>query len=193
MPHHHIRGIRPHYQAQLHPHTMHQQQTQPHSTTLTPSDAKLFNQSEPTLQQDSNALDSWEDIADETTNPGEPELTGSKVSKGSLDKLDTNAEKNTAMEESQKEEPGAKLLEGAGTSTSLSSNGSTNGNGKKSPNTSRATKVDAASKLSQPQLPKTKDDKENLNVIFIGHVGMSFSVYIILYRKYFLVYSSRTT
>ena len=130
------------------------------------------------LPQD-DTVDSWEDIADSAETPqvdgqvpakkpAQQDLKTSRV----INQTDSKTSLSSAVATSDKESGNQSSLT-TGTAPSVS-----NGNGKKhpSPNLSEKkpgrseSKQAAAAALQQPP-PKTEDDKENLNIVFIGHVG----------------------
>jgi hypothetical protein len=127
-------------------------------------------------------VESWEDIADEN-----PPADASRGPQTAETRLQDPAAGKIASESSPEskviaEKAEAKLAppETAAVTSSPSSNGSTttsstsSSSSKKqpSPNLTKSSKGDSskASSLSQPP-QRSEDDKENLNVVFIGHVG----------------------
>ena len=167
-----------------------QQQPQPHPqqqlqvTKLNTSAAFAASgrgQSSGELPQN-DTVDSWEDIADlaETPQVGvadgqvpakKPVQQDSKTSKV-INQTESKSSPSSAVAPSNKESGNQSSLT-TGTTPSVS-----NGNGKKhpSPNLSekksgRSESKQAAAAASQQPPPKTEDDKENLNIVFIGHVG----------------------
>ena len=124
------------------------------------------------LAQD-NTVDSWEDIADSAETPQVGVADGQVPAKAKKQDLKTGRVINQTDSKSSNKESGNQSSLTTGTTPSVS-----NGNGKKhpSPNLSEKkpgrseSKQAAAAALQQPP-PKTEDDKENLNIVFIGHVG----------------------
>ena len=131
------------------------------------------------LPQD-DPVDSWEDIADSADMPQvgladghvpakKPNLETSKLT----NQTNTQSSKPSTSSTASNKESGNQSSLATGTTSSAS-----NGNGKKhpSPNLSekkpgRSESKQAAAAAMQLPPPKTEDDKENLNIVFIGHVG----------------------
>lgn len=132
------------------------------------------------LPQD-DPVDSWEDIADSADTPQVGVADGQVPSKKPAQQdlktsrviNQTDSKSSLSSAATNNKESGNQSSLTTGTTPSVS-----NGNGKKhpSPNLSEKkpgrseSKQAAAAALQQPP-PKTEDDKENLNIVFIGHVG----------------------
>lgn len=130
-----------------------------------------------------NPVDSWEDIADSDTSrgtggspktsavatPPDEKISETDKKRAEEARVDMKLSETTPpVRKSQLMPADAKTLESS-SGSSLSSNSSTkersNGRG------SKAEGGGGSSKASQLQAaPKPKDDKENVNIIFIGHV-----------------------
>ena len=165
-------------QPQLQPDQQLSWQPQQQVTKLNTSAAGGIGQSSVTaseLVQD-NTVDSWEDIADSAETPQVGVADGqvpAKAKKTAQQESKTSRVINQTDSKSSNKESGNQSSLTTGTTPSVS-----NSNGKKhpSPNLSEKkpgrseSKQAAAAALQQPP-PKTEDDKENLNIVFIGHVG----------------------
>jgi hypothetical protein len=130
------------------------------------------------LAQD-DTVDSWEDIADSAETPqvgvadGQVQAKKSAQQNVKTSRVNNQTDSKSSTTASSNKESGNHSSLTTGTTPSAS-----NGNGKKhpSPNLSEKkpgrseSKQAAAAALQQPP-PKTEDDKENLNIVFIGHVG----------------------
>lgn len=126
-------------------------------------------------------VDSWEDIADSA----ESSSVGGADSQVVVDKPvhhtnklviqnDSHLSKSSpSLTESEKESGNQGL---STTGTSSVSNGNSRKNpspnlSEKKPGRSESSKQSAAAAALLLPPPKTEDDKENLNIVFIGHVG----------------------
>lgn len=135
-----------------------------------------------------NTVDSWEDIADEALPPPnisrqpQPSLTTDSRPPPAED-ITTRKSDNGLLESRENAEKAeTKLaLESAEVATSATSSSSSIGSGsgggssnKKQPSpnlAAKSSKLEASKPTPSSQPPqRSKDDKENLNVIFIGHV-----------------------
>ena len=92
-------------------------------------------------------------------------------------KLDSRTESDAQSSKSSLSSLASEKESGNQGSSTTGTSSTTNGNGKKhpSPNMSdkkpgRSESSKAAAALQLPP-PKTEEDKENLNIVFIGHVG----------------------
>ena len=176
------------WQQQPHPQQQQQQVTKLNTSAARSADSLAVSgrgQSSVTAAEElpqNDTVDSWEDIADSAETPqvgvvdsqvpakkpAQQDLKTSRV----INQTDSKSSLSSAVAASNKESGNQSSLT-TGTAPSVS-----NGNGKKhpSPNLSEKkpgrseSKQAAAAALQQPP-PKTEDDKENLNIVFIGHVG----------------------
>lgn len=130
-------------------------------------------------------VDSWEDIADsaDTTIVGMADGHVPAKKPAQQDSKTIRVINQTDAQSSSKSSPGSAQSSNkeSGNQSSLATEttpSGSNGNGKKhpSPNMSekkpgRSESKQAAAAAMQLPPPKTEDDKENLNIVFIGHVG----------------------
>ena len=131
-------------------------------------------------------VDSWEDIADTDTPPVGGVDSPVILEKSTQQNLSTNklitqndidarsskvSRSSTAGEKESGSNNGSSVI---GTSSVSSSNGSKKNPSPnlsdKKPGRSESKQAASAAALQLPP-PKTEDDKENLNIVFIGHVG----------------------
>lgn len=185
-PHHH-HAIPPPYQQQQQQHVApppHKQNQNPTQAPPTASAelAALCNNKDG--RGSPPAVDSWEDIADdanetsrEQSHPTESAESAKVDSPTASTKSQevTKIKENSTTGSTERLAVDSKTVDAEAATSSSSSIGSTGSSSRKipSPNLMKSAKSDTAGKPSstlQPP-PKTKDDKENLNVIFIGHVG----------------------
>ena len=129
------------------------------------------------LRQD-DTVDSWEDIADSAETP----QVGVVDRQVSAKKPQQDVKTSRVINQSDsKPSAVAANVKDSGNQSSLTT-GTTpsvsNGNGKKHPSPNLSEKKPGRSESKQAALaalqqppPKTEDDKENLNIVFIGHVG----------------------
>ncbi len=122
-------------------------------------------------------VDSWEDIDDEVSetsrqplHPASPAESAKLTSAVSESASEMTLAEETTTEQSV-EDNKLEIADTAATSSS-SSIGSTGSSNRKnpSPNLSKTAKMEVVSRPAATVLPPP-DNKENLNVIFIGHVG----------------------
>ena len=142
--------------------------------------AKSANCSADVPQED--PVDSWEDIADTDTPPVGGAVAQVVPDKPVVQDLGTNKVVSQIKTEAQSSKSSRTNEKESGNQGSLTTGApsTSNGNGKKHPSPnlsekkpgrSESSKQAAAAAALQIPPPKTEDDKENLNIVFIGHVG----------------------
>lgn len=147
------------------------------STVNTSAASGSHHRAEEAPQDD--PVDSWEEIADSDAvggadgqeKPVEQDIGTKHVSQT---ELDAQSSKSSLSSTTSDKESGNQSSLATGVSSS------SNGNGRKHPSPNLSEKKPGRSESSKQAMaaaalqlppPKTEDDKENLNIVFIGHVG----------------------
>ena len=94
-------------------------------------------------------VDSWEDIAEDDSPSESPKTTAVATSVGEVTSESDKKRTSEAAKDESNEEVRPKVTNGS---------------------KSKGFKVDSAKSLSMQVAPKAEDEKENVNIIFIGHV-----------------------
>lgn len=186
----HSHTTSPHHQHTPHTPYGHPQESKLNSITATTTQSSASSESGKALSSTQNnpPLDSWEDIEDEPSSSDtlrQPQPVPAESAIKEVVAVDKMVEKTVPQEDPVVEDkiPVLETPPTSATSSSSSINSTSSSNKKiPSPNLSKGSKLESSKVNVSAPPPKTEDDKENINVIFIGHVGkkrMCYEMYLV--------------